>query len=240
MSSVASRMFSVSSMTCARNKQDKYYKILKYAKPIDTTEYKVGDVIGPQVKIPLTPSKYPPYKYEAMFFKRQNRGLFGGLQRKRSKTCSESGNKGLRFHLPNIRTGKLWSATLNKQIKVKVSTKVLKTITKEGGLDNYVTKNTSGRIKTLGKLGWKLRYDVLSKQQEEVVNGKVVYYTHDDGKQITIGKNKLLKELYPLVKLDSYHQLPPSKFQHQYKHLGYRDLVNKLQSYNYDFSKITV
>ncbi|KAF7999233.1 hypothetical protein HF325_006765 [Metschnikowia pulcherrima] len=72
--------------------REKYFKITKYAKPIDTTIYKAGDAIP----VKPIPQAEEIYKYEAMFFKRQNRGLYGGMQRKRLKTCSESGNKNLR------------------------------------------------------------------------------------------------------------------------------------------------
>ena len=68
-----------------------------------------------------------------LVFKRQNRGLYGGLQRKRSKSCSEYLNKTLRAHRPNVQWTKLWSETLNKRLRLRVATRVLKTISKEGG-----------------------------------------------------------------------------------------------------------
>lgn len=237
--SLGIRTFATSLVNYNKPKYDKYYKILKYIKPIDETIYKVGEEIPKGLRIPKYSFKTPKYKYETMFFKRQNHGLYGGLQRKRSKNCSESGNKSLRVHLPNIQKSKLWSEALNKQIQVRVSTKVLKIITKEGGLDNYLTKDSPGRIKTLGKLGWRLRYEVLVKQNETKVDDKLVYYTDEQGNNFTVGKNKLLKLLYPYVKNDSYYGITATEFQHSHKHLKYEQLAEKLKSYNHDLSEIT-
>ncbi|KAK6457673.1 ribosomal L28 family-domain-containing protein [Scheffersomyces xylosifermentans] len=242
------RSFSSSVPAQARNKNDKFYKILKYVKPIDTTVYEAGQELPAGVKIPITRPQFPQYAYETMFFKRQNRGLFGGVQRKRSKNCSESGNKSLRVHLPNIQKTKLWSETMNKSISIKASTKVLKTITKEGGLDNYLTKDKPARVKTLGLKGWQLKYQVL-KQQELNQLPKVtdaegaerqVLYIHEDGKRFVVGKNKLLKELYPFVRRDSYTEISPTEFGRTHNFLSIGEVVKKLEQYPFDFSKVTI
>lgn len=47
-----------------------------------------------------------------------------------------------------------------------MTAKVLKTISKEGGIDNYLTKEKSARIKELGPTGWKLRYRVLKEKMK--------------------------------------------------------------------------
>lgn len=242
------RLFSLSTISSSRTTNDKFFKILKYAKPVTSTNgYQVGDVIPRDLKIPLQAKQVPDYQYEAMYFKRQNRGLFGGVQRKRSKNSSESGNKSLRTHLPNIQKSKLWSETLGRTIQTKVSTKVLKTITKEGGLDNYLTKETPGRVKTLGLKGWGLKYQVL-KQREfnelpklKTETGEVqVYHIHNDGKQIIVGKNKLLKELYPLVRKSSLIKVTPTEFHRNHSYLTIGELVDKLQEHNYDFSSVSI
>ncbi|KAG2734072.1 hypothetical protein G9P44_003597 [Scheffersomyces stipitis] len=242
------RTFSTTLPVQARNKNDKFYKILKYVKPIDTTVYEAGQELPEGVKIPTTRPQFPQYRYEAMFFKRQNRGLFGGVQRKRSKTCSESGNKGLRVHLPNIQKTKLWSETLQKSIPIKVSTKVLKTITKEGGLDNYLTKNKPSREKTLGLKGWQLRYQVLKQRElnelpaikDEEDKIRQVFYIHEDGKRFVVGKNKLLKELYPFVRRDSYTYVSHADFTRTHNYLSIAEVVKKLEQYPFDFSKVTI
>ncbi|KAK6461779.1 ribosomal L28 family-domain-containing protein [Scheffersomyces coipomensis] len=237
------KSFSSSLINQVRKGNDKYYKILKYVKPIDSTVYQAGQEIPRGFKVPGQKKLVPDYEYETMYFKRQNRGLFGGLQRKRSKNCSEAKNKTLRFHLPNVQKSKLWSETLNKAIQVKVTTKVLKTITKEGGLDKYLLKDKPARTKTLGLLGWKLRYEVLKKQefnQLPVINNQQVFYIHKDGKQFTVGKYKLLNELYPLVQRDSYYPIGPVEFKRNHNYLTIEEVVNKLEEYSFDFSKVTV
>lgn len=239
---ISARFFSVS----APAYREKYYKITRYAKPVETTVYKAGDS-KERLKIPATKKLYPDYHYEAMFFKRQNKGLFGGLQRSRSKTCSEAGNKGLRAHLPNIVPATLWSETLNRSISTKVTTSVLRTITKEGGLDNYLTKDKPARIKTLGLKGWQLRYDVMKQRElSELPLVKVedknrqVRYVHRDGKQVFVGRQKLLKQLFPIVKRDSYQPVTWGNFMKNHRYLTTEEIVDKLEGYNFDFSEVAV
>lgn len=236
----AVRLFSVT----APASKDKYYKILRYTKPVDTTVYKAGDS-AEGLNIPIRKKTHPVYSYETMFFKRQNKGLFGGLQRTRSKTCSEAGNKNLRAHLPNIVKAKLWSETLNKSIDTKVTTTVLRTVTKEGGLDNYLTKDKPARVKTLGLKGWKLRYEVMKKRELDQVppvtvnnESKPVLYVHKDGKKLFVGRNKLLKYLYPEVKRDSYTAISWPEFLRNHTYLTTEEIVDKLESYNFDFTKV--
>lgn len=224
---------------------EKYYKITKYAKPVDDTKYQAGDS-AEGVKIPLFRKQYPNYHYETMFFKRQNRGLYGGLQRKRSKTCSESKNKNLRAHKPNIVKAKLWSETLNKTIATRVSTTVLRTITREGGLDNYLLKDKPARVKTMGLKGWNLKYDIMKKREfnklpkvEKDGNVQQVYYVHRDGMQITVGKNKLLEELWEFASKDTWTPITWKQFLLNHTYLTTEEIVDKLHHYNFDFSKVS-
>lgn len=239
---------STRSFSTASPNLDKYYKILRYAKPIDKTIYKAGDELPKGKHIPYFKKQYPDYEYETQFFKRQNKGLFGGLQRSSSKSCSKNGkNKNLRYHLPNIVKSKLWSEALGRSIQTKVTTTVLRTITKEGGLDNYLTKDKPARVKTLGLKGWKLRYDVLKALSSKEIasssspsSDKKVLYVHDDGKKFTVGRNKLLSELYPFVYKDNYVPISYNDFIKNHTVLSTPEMVEKLKSYDYDFSKITV
>ena len=80
---------------------------------------------------------------------------------------SEFYNHHRRAFRPNVNRQTLWSETLNRRITLKIVASVLRTITKEGGLDNYLIKDTSARIKQLGPLGWKLRYMVLTRLQKQ-------------------------------------------------------------------------
>lgn len=222
---------------------EKYHKITKYAKPIDTTVYKAGDAVPHGIPVPRAKKLYPDYKYETMFFKRQNVGLYAGRQRKRSKTCSEAKNKNLRVHLPNIVKAKLWSEALNKQVRARVSTTLLRTVTKEGGLDNYLLKDTPAREKTMGLKAWRLKYDVIKQRQiaENSVGSDVpVYHVSALGTKITVGRNKLLQALYPFVYRDNYEPVLWGAFLREHSVLTTEELVEKLEHYNFDFSPISV
>ena len=56
----------------------------------------------------------------------------------------------------------LFSKALNRRIRVRVTTRVLRTIDKVGGLDEYLLGEKTARIKTLGMEGWRLRCMVMS------------------------------------------------------------------------------
>lgn len=229
----------LSSSVVAMSKE-KYYKLTKYAKQIDNTEYKAGDR-RPDISIPYYGHKYPKYAYEARFFKRQNRGLYAGLQRRSSYICSENGNKTKSYNLPNVVKAKLWSEALNKAVSTRVTTTLLRTVTREGGLDNYLMKDKPARIKTMGLKGWQLKYRIMKKKElEERSKGSDVpiYHILESGKKITATRNELLKLLYPLVYRDSYKPICQEKYLRTYAFWTTEELVAKLESYNFDFSRI--
>ena len=63
---------------------------------------------------------------------------------------------------PNVHNKKLWSNHLGRFVQVKVVARVLRTIDKLGGLDEYLVGNDSpARIKDLGVTGWALRWRVM-------------------------------------------------------------------------------
>lgn len=61
----------------------------------------------------------------------------------------------------NILTRKLFSKSLNRVVQVRVSTRVLRTIDKLGGLDEYLLGEKESRIKELGESGWWLRWAIM-------------------------------------------------------------------------------
>lgn len=122
--------------------------------------YEVGDI--KPLYIPRHKPEYPEYPYgESRIFKQSNMGLYGGSFIQFGNSISESKHKTRRKWYPNVVRKRLWSDALNKMLQVKLTTKVLRTISHEGGLDNYLCKDKPARIKELGPFGWKLRYDVL-------------------------------------------------------------------------------
>ncbi len=66
-----------------------------------------------------------------------------------------------RYWRPNVQNKRLWSNALRKFVKTRVTARVLRTIDKCGGLDEYLLGERAGRIKELGMGGWKLRWRVM-------------------------------------------------------------------------------
>lgn len=169
-------------------------------------EVNVGD---PHSKIYRNSPEVPPYPYgEATFYKQSNRGLYGGKVIQFGHQISEYGNKHVRvFHL-NVQKVSLWSEILQRNVPIRVVTSVLKTITREGGLDNYLLKDKAARIKELGPAGWALRYEVLKKLEQVErtapkpigeIDGKPLYAkVQRNGVEygVVVGKTRLLKELH--------------------------------------------
>ena len=56
---------------------------------------------------------------------------------------SHAKNKTRRKFIPNLQSVKLFSKTLNKSINMKISVRALKTVEKNGGLDEYLTKTSN-------------------------------------------------------------------------------------------------
>lgn len=215
-------------------------------------DFKVGDLRPNKLWIPKEISKYPAYPYgESRIFKRSDRGLYGGQVVSFGNKVSEMGNRSRRSWLPNVITKSLWSQSLNKVIKMKLTARVLRTITKEGGLDNYLTKDKEARIKELGIFGWNLRYDVLKARQEaakppayEIVSKddnvtvKVYFKGTYEGKevQLTIGKRRLLRKLFPVVKLNTVGNLPYDVFAMSRQGKTFDDLLKECESLKVDLS----
>lgn len=240
---IVTRSFAQTASLLARTKNDKFFKITKQSKHIDETVYHIGQDATEGVSIPKTVPQFPKYKYEALFMKRQNRGLYHGRQRKKSKTCSEFLNKNLRAHKPNRQVAKIWSEAMQRQFKVRVSTKFLRTMTKDGGLDQYLLKSTPGRIKTMGLLGWKMRYNLLNRLAElergqaQVGNEtKQITYIHKDGRKFLATREELLARLFEHVQRDSYYPLKSWQFDKEYSWLPMNEIVTKLDGYKNDFT----
>ncbi|KAI8139733.1 hypothetical protein BJV82DRAFT_693768 [Fennellomyces sp. T-0311] len=80
----------------------------------------------------------PTYELARATFKRAQRGLFGGKHIQFGNNNPFSKKKTRRFWLPNVQSKKLYSETLQKFLDLKVTTSVLRTIDKKGGLDQYL------------------------------------------------------------------------------------------------------
>ncbi|KAK5944180.1 hypothetical protein PMZ80_003461 [Knufia obscura] len=106
----------------------------------------------------------PPYPHRAhTHFEEANHGLYGGATIQSGHKISDGRNKGktLRKWYPNVRVEKLRSVALGVEMSIPTTARVMRTITKCGGLDEYLMGEKPARIKELGLLGWKLRWLVL-------------------------------------------------------------------------------
>ncbi|KAG0051222.1 39S ribosomal protein L24, mitochondrial [Gryganskiella cystojenkinii] len=87
-------------------------------------------------------------------FKRAQRGLFGGKQIQFGNSVPFSKTKTRRTWLPNVQTKRLFSETLNDWIRLNMTTHVIRTVDKKGGLDRYLLET---RPDLLGEKGIELR-----------------------------------------------------------------------------------
>ncbi|OSX69610.1 hypothetical protein BU14_1353s0002 [Porphyra umbilicalis] len=72
------------------------------------------------------------------WFKRGARGLFGGKQTRTGNKVSHAENKSRRKWKPNVFDKRLYSATLDRTVRWKVTAAALRTVKKKGGLDEYL------------------------------------------------------------------------------------------------------
>jgi len=105
----------------------------------------------------------PAYPYgPTRWYKQSRHGLYGGQRIQFGNNVGEKiETKTRRTWHPNIFTRKLFSKALDRPVQVKVSTRVLRTIDKLGGLDEYLLGEKEARIKTLGESGWWLRWAIM-------------------------------------------------------------------------------
>ncbi|KAI1909512.1 hypothetical protein LOZ61_004952 [Ophidiomyces ophidiicola] len=111
------------------------------------------------------PSYIPPYPYgPRRTFKQADSGLYGGSTIQFGNKISKGRNKGKtrRIWKPNVDKEKLYSEALGQWLEIKVQHRVLRTIRKVGGLDQYLLGDKPARIKELGIFGWGLRWKVMT------------------------------------------------------------------------------
>ncbi|CAZ82780.1 unnamed protein product [Tuber melanosporum] len=106
--------------------------------------------------------KYPyPIKHT---FKQSWFGLYGGKHIQFGNNVPENflRYKTRRQWMPNVRHRSVYSRALGMHFSLDITTSVLRTIDKVGGLDAYLTGTKPARLKELGPTGWRLRWRVLN------------------------------------------------------------------------------
>lgn len=109
----------------------------------------------------------PDYPYgDQALFKQANKGLYGERMVQFGNNVShKTKTKTRRQWTPNVLSKSLYSVALKKRIKLRVTSNVMKTIDREGGLDEYLLKDSVQRIKELGPTGWALRWTLMQKPE---------------------------------------------------------------------------
>ncbi|KAL8700962.1 MAG: hypothetical protein Q9224_000725 [Gallowayella concinna] len=105
----------------------------------------------------------PTYPHgPSLMYKQSNFGLYGNVKPQYGNTVSERNEiKTRRKWEPNIHDKRLWSVALGKFLPVRVQARVLRTIDKVGGLDEYLLGESPARIRELGMGGWKMRWRLM-------------------------------------------------------------------------------
>ncbi|KAK3311906.1 hypothetical protein B0H66DRAFT_102355 [Apodospora peruviana] len=105
----------------------------------------------------------PPYPYgKRQVYHQSNTGLYGtACIRFGNKVSAKNEIKTRRKWRPNVHHKRLFSQSLNTMVRTRVTMRVLRTIDKCGGLDEYLLGNKTGRIKELGPWGWMLRWRIM-------------------------------------------------------------------------------
>ncbi|KAF3070742.1 54S ribosomal protein L24, mitochondrial [Daldinia childiae] len=105
----------------------------------------------------------PAYPYGRFrTYKQANEGLFAGSKiRFGNVVAPDHGNKSRTTWLPNRHTKRLWSASLGAFVRTRLTTGVLKTVDRLGGIDEYLLGSKARRIKDLGPAGWALRWKIM-------------------------------------------------------------------------------
>lgn len=70
-----------------------------------------------------------------------------------------------RYWRPNVHSKRLWSESLGSFVKIRITARVLRTVDKCGGLDEYLLGEKTQRIKELGMGGWKLRWRIMQTEK---------------------------------------------------------------------------
>ncbi|CAK7227424.1 hypothetical protein SBRCBS47491_006564 [Sporothrix bragantina] len=123
---------------------------------------------GPPIPSPTAKRPdIPPYPLgPRQLFKQSNKGLYGNARIQFGNTVSRqtaviNPQKNRRKWWPNIQEKRLHSESLGVAIRTRVNTRVLRTIDKVGGLDEYLLGSKPARIAELGPWGWRLRWRIM-------------------------------------------------------------------------------
>lgn len=104
----------------------------------------------------------PAYPFPSNLYRQGQKGLYGG-SRIQFGNCTGEENmpRARRTWSLNVKRKRLYSEALDQNVQLQVTTRVLRTIRKYGGLDEYLLGEKPARIKALGEAGWWLRWAIM-------------------------------------------------------------------------------
>ncbi|KAK1834600.1 hypothetical protein QBC39DRAFT_300743 [Podospora conica] len=126
-------------------------------------QYRVPGSALPIPSVQGSEPAIPPYPLgPRQVYHQSNTGLYGSARIRYGNRVSERNEiKTRRSWRPNVQQKRLWSASLGTYVRTRVTTRVMRTIDKVGGLDEYLLGVKAARIKELGPWGWRLRWRVM-------------------------------------------------------------------------------
>ncbi|KAK4163050.1 hypothetical protein QBC43DRAFT_320460 [Cladorrhinum sp. PSN259] len=130
------------------------------------TKYRQNEVPNSSIPIPsvtATHPEIPPYPLgPRQTYHQSNTGLYGSATiRFGNKVSNKNEIKTRRNWKPNVQHKNLFSQSLGVFVRTRVTARVLRTIDKAGGLDEYLLGIKPQRIADLGPWGWRLRWRVM-------------------------------------------------------------------------------
>ncbi|KAL8993761.1 MAG: hypothetical protein Q9169_006107 [Polycauliona sp. 2 TL-2023] len=140
----------------------------------------------------------PTYPHGPSFiYTQSNFSLYGNVKPQFGNMVSEKNEiKTRRKWEPNIHDKRLWSVALGKYMQVRVQARVLRTIDKVGGLDEYLLGESPARIRELGMEGWKMRWRLLQDRgvKERLRRRRVELGLRPQGTEMFLSDAELLGE----------------------------------------------
>mmetsp|Transcript_2901 Transcript_2901/g.7149 ORF Transcript_2901/g.7149 Transcript_2901/m.7149 type:complete len:165 (+) Transcript_2901:27-521(+) len=94
---------------------------------------------------------------------RAQRALYGGKKINFGNNVPKWEHRTRRRWNPNVQTKKLWSDCFDTMLRLRVTTYVLKTVDKVGGLDNYLAHTPDHKLAS--KLGVRLKLQVIEQRR---------------------------------------------------------------------------
>lgn len=112
---------------------------------------------------PIPGQHVPEYPYGSRrLYKQSNSGLYGSARIQFGNNVTPKHHvRTPRRWRPNLQRKRLWSPALGCFVQTRITNRVLRTVDKCGGLDEYLLGGKSARLRDLGPWGWKLRWRVM-------------------------------------------------------------------------------